>query len=49
MDDVEKKDVTFEYVDTKYQLADIFTKPLPSDSFLKIRRELGILDTSCFK
>jgi len=48
-DHVEKKDVTFEYVDTKNQLADIFTKPLPSDPFLKIRRELGILDTSCFK
>jgi hypothetical protein len=48
-DHVEKKDVTFEYVDTKCQLADIFTKPLSSDSFLKILSELGILDTSCFK
>ena len=28
-DHVEKKDVTFEYIDTKSQLADIFTKPLP--------------------
>ena len=46
---VEKKDVTFEYVDTKNKLADIFTKPLPSESFLKIRRELGIFDTSCLK
>jgi len=48
-DHVEKKDVTFEYVDTKNQLAHIFTKPLPSESFLKICRELGILDTSCIK
>jgi len=48
-DHVEKKDVTFEYVDTKSQLADIFTNPLPSEYFLKIRRELGILDTSCLK
>jgi len=48
-DHVEKKDVTFEYVDTKSQLADIFTKPLPSESFLKICKELGILDTSCLK
>jgi len=38
-DHVEKKDVIFEYVDTKDQLADIFKKPLPSVSFLKIRRD----------
>jgi len=49
MDHVEKKDVTFEYIDTKYQLEDIFTKPFPSDLFLKILRKLGILDTSCLK
>jgi len=48
-DHVEKKDVSFEYVDTKDQLTDIFTKPLPFEPFLKIRRELGILDTSCLK
>jgi len=48
-DHVEKKVVSFEYVDTKDQLADIFTKPLPSEPFLKIRRELGILDTFCLK
>ena len=48
-DHVEKKDVSFEYVNTKSELADIFTKPLPSESFLKIRRELGILDTYCLK
>jgi len=48
-DHVEKKDVTFEYINTKSQLADIFTKHLPSESFLKIRRELGILDTSRLK
>jgi hypothetical protein len=48
-DHVEKNHVTFEYFDTKCQLADIFTKPLPSDSFLKISRKLDILDTSCFK
>jgi hypothetical protein len=48
-DHVKKNDVSFEYVDTKDQLADIFSKPLPSEPFLKILRELGILDTSCLK
>ncbi|MCH88858.1 putative gag-pol polyprotein [Trifolium medium] len=43
-DHVEKGDVTFEYVDTTNQLADIFTKPLASDPFHKISRDLGILD-----
>jgi len=32
-DHVQKNDVSFEYVDTKDQLADIFTKPLPSEPF----------------
>ena len=32
-DHVEKNDVTFEYIDTKNQLVDSFTKPLPSESF----------------
>ena len=35
-----------EFVDTKNQLADIFTKPLNKDSFYTIRRELGLLDAS---
>jgi len=33
-----------EFVDTKNQLADIFTKPLPKEIFFSIRRELGLLD-----
>jgi len=32
-DHVEKKDITFEYVDTKDQLADIFTKPYHPNLF----------------
>ena len=31
-------------MDTKNQLADIFTKPLPKETFFTIRRELGLLD-----
>lgn len=48
-DHAEKEDVSFEYVNTKDKLADIFTKPLPSEPFLKIRWELVILDTSYLK
>ena len=35
-DPVEKEDVTFEHVDTKNQLADIFTKPLATKPFFNI-------------
>ena len=42
----EKGDIVFEHVDSKNQLADIFTKPLATDPFIFIRGELGILDIS---
>jgi len=45
-DHVLKGDCVLEFVDTKNQLAYIFTKPLPKDSFYTIRRELGLLDAS---
>ncbi|WJX13359.1 hypothetical protein P8452_03755 [Trifolium repens] len=45
-DHVEKGDVVFEHVDSKNQLADIFTKPLATEPFIFIRGELGILDIS---
>lgn len=45
-DHVLKDDCVLEFVDTKNQLADIFTKPLPKDSFYSIRRKLGLLDVS---
>jgi len=45
-DHVLKGDVFLEFVDTKNQLADIFTKPLSKDTFYNIRRELGLLDAS---
>jgi hypothetical protein len=45
-DHVEKGDVVFEHVNTENQLADIFTKPLATEPFFHIRRELGILDIS---
>ena len=45
-DHVLKGEYVLEFVDTKNQLTDIFTKPLPKDSFYTIRRELGLLDAS---
>jgi len=44
-DHVLKGDRLLEFVDTKNQLADIFTKPLPKDIFFSIR-EFGLLDLS---
>lgn len=44
-DHVEKGDVDFAYVDTKSQLTNIFVKPLSSDSFHKICRDLRVLDS----
>ncbi|CAL0305135.1 unnamed protein product [Lupinus luteus] len=43
-DHVQKGDCVLEFVETAKQLADIFTKPLPRDTFYTLRRELGILD-----
>jgi len=45
-DHVLKGDCVLEIVDTKNQLVDIFTKPLPKEIFFAIRRELGLLDVS---
>ena len=45
-DHVENGDIIFEHVDSKNQLADIFTKPLTIEPFFHICRELGVLDIS---
>ena len=36
-DRIQKGDCVLEFVETKNQLADIFTKPLPKESFFTIR------------
>ena len=43
-DHVQKGDCVLEFVDTKNHLADIFTKPLPKETFFAIKRELVLLD-----
>jgi hypothetical protein len=39
---VNDKIVKLEYVPTKEQIADMFTKPLPKDAFEYLRQRLGV-------
>ena len=43
-DHVQKDDIVLEFIETEFQLADIFTKPLDENRFIFIRRELGMLN-----
>jgi len=45
-DHISKGNCEIEYVDTKHQLADIFTKALAKERFYELRRDLGILEIS---
>ncbi|XP_061352084.1 secreted RxLR effector protein 161-like [Gastrolobium bilobum] len=45
-DHVSKRDVEINFVDTTKQLADIFTKSLPRDTYERLRMELGLFDPS---
>ena len=42
-DHAQKGDITLEFVSTKDQFADIFTKPLSEEQFVDIRRQLGVI------
>ena len=42
-DHAQKGDITLEFVRTKDQLADIFTKPLSEEQFVDIRRQLRVI------
>jgi hypothetical protein len=44
----QKEDIEISYINTKNQLADIFTKPLDEQSFNKLRHELNILNSNNF-
>ena len=43
-DHVNNGNCEVKFVETKLQLADIFTKPLPTERFFFLRNGLGILD-----
>ena len=40
---VEDKEVKMEYVNSKEQIADIFTKPLTKDAYEYLRDKLGVI------
>ena len=42
-DHTQKGDIILEFVSTKYQFADIFTKPLSEEQFVNIRRQLDVI------
>ena len=42
---VAKKNIKVEYVGKKQQVVDIFTKPLPWESFEYLRESLGVIST----
>ena len=39
---VEEKKITVDYVESKNQLADIFTKPVAEPTFVDMRRRIGV-------
>jgi hypothetical protein len=47
-DHQQRGDIEIAYINTKDQLADIFTKPLDEKTFTKLRNELNILDSRNF-
>jgi hypothetical protein len=47
-DHQQRGDIEIAYVNTKNQVADIFTKPLDEKIFSKLRNELNILDSRNF-
>jgi hypothetical protein len=42
---VAEKNIRVEYVGTKEEVVDIFTKPLPRESFEYLRQRLGVIYT----
>jgi hypothetical protein len=45
-DHVERGDIELIHVDTKHQIADIFTKPLSTQQYYELRFKLGMLEIS---
>jgi hypothetical protein len=42
---VAEKNIKVEYVGTKEQVADIFTKPLPQEAFEYLHQRIGVIST----
>ena len=42
---VAEKNIRVEYVGTKEQVADVFTKPLPREAFEYLHQRLGVIST----
>ena len=40
---VTEKNIKLEYIGTKEQVADVFTKPLPRETFEYLREKLGVI------
>ena len=40
---VSQKAIKLEYIDTKEQIADIFTKSLPKEAFEPLRQKMGVI------
>ena len=40
---VSQKTMRLEYIDTKEQIADIFTKALPKEAFERLRQKMGVI------
>ena len=45
---IEKKQITLEYIPTKENVADLFTKPVSGDQFKYLRKKLGLLTNEMF-
>ena len=45
-DHVQKRDVVIKFVSTENQLADIFTKFISEEHFIKIKHELGMMNVA---
>jgi hypothetical protein len=43
---VNDKNVKLEYVPTKEKIANMFTKPLPRDTFEYLRQKMGVIPIS---
>ena len=46
---VAEQNIILEYMNTKEQIVDIFTKPLPREAFEHLRKKMGVISLSSLK